>query len=130
MANTENFGFTAAQMKAAGISAAHLSAAASVLTRHGTGKHLALAMYLTPKGATQLTVNKLTGSPQVNVSRDLIAAGKAKPVAMPRTEGGHKVYRLSLTAGKAKAKPAKAKAKPAKATGKAKAAPATAPATE
>jgi hypothetical protein len=115
---TENYGFTAAQIKAAGVSAAMLTLAAGALKRHGTGKHMALAMYLSPKGATQQQVIKATGDTQVNVARDLINAGLAKGVDVARSEGGHKVYKLTLTAKPAKVKPArkaasKGKGKPA-----------------
>jgi hypothetical protein len=95
------------------VTEAQLAAAAAVLTRHGTAKHLGLAMYLRPEGATQNQVFAVTGDTQVNVARDLIAAGKARPVNMPAT-GKRKVYKLALTGKASKAKPA------AKATGKGK----------
>lgn len=85
--------------KAAGpvISEALLDAAATLISRHGTAKHLALAMYLRPEGATQPEVIMATGDTGNNAfttARDLSKCGT------PAVEGrnGHKAYALALPA--------------------------------
>jgi hypothetical protein len=85
-------------VKAAGpkVTEAELATAASLLKRHGTAKHMGLAMYLRAGGATQVQVFHATGDTQVNVARDMINDGKAKALPMPAAATGHKVYRLAL----------------------------------
>jgi hypothetical protein len=117
MSFSKQFDVLKAWPKAAGtkVTEAQLAQAAGMLKRHGTAKHMGLAMYLRDAGATQPQVVLVTGDTQVNVSRELIAAGKAKAVAMPAAAGGHKVYRLAAATPAAP----KAKRAPRKATGKA-----------
>jgi hypothetical protein len=104
-----------------------VSTAASALKRHGTGKHLALAMYLRPEGATQPETVAACGDTNVNAYYDAVRGGHFKAVTLP-TRNGHKVYALALPA-KATRKPRKAAGK-AKAAGKGKAAEAAMPATD
>jgi hypothetical protein len=98
-----------------------VSMAASALKRHGTGKHLALAMYLRPSGATQPETVAACGDTNINAYYDAVRGGQFKAVTLP-TRNGHKVYALAL--------PVKAARKPRAAKGKGKAAPVTPPASE
>jgi len=81
---------------------AQLDAAAVLLPRQGTGKHLALAMYGREGGALQAQVSRVTGDTQVNVLRNLIAAGKVVARPLPG-EGNAKRYAYALP-GAAKGK--------------------------
>jgi hypothetical protein len=97
------------------VTEAQLAAAAAVLKRTGTAKHLGLAMYLRNEGATQGQVYAATGDTQVNVARDLIANGKALAVTMQPANGtGHKVYKLALYPNGAPAPKGKGNGKAAK----------------
>jgi hypothetical protein len=91
-----------------------LATAGSFLKRTGTAKHLALAMYLRPEGATQSETVAGTEDTQINAYYDAVRGKQLVAVTLP-ARNGHKVYALALP----KAKPAKAKraakAKPAKA---------------
>lgn len=94
---------------------ATVDAAGALLKRTGTGKHLALAMYMRPGGATQAEVIHATGDTQINCYYEAVRTGTLAPVTDNAARGGHKVYALALPVKKAKA-PRKAKAgKPASA---------------
>lgn len=80
-----------------------ITAAATGVKRYGTAKHMALAMYLRPEGATQAEVLIVTGDSGVNVYRDCKTAGW--PALEVGKRGGVKVYKMSLPS----AKPAKVK---------------------
>lgn len=81
------------------------AAAATGIKQHGTGKHMALAMYMRPQGATQAEVLLATGDTQVNAYRDAVTSGYVQPAVDGR--GGHKAYALALPAKrKATRKPA------------------------
>lgn len=86
-----------------------LARAASMISRHGTGKHLALAMYLRSDGATQGEVNIITGDTQVNAYRDARDTKVAVEVPIER-RNGHKTYKLALPTPKAKKAASKRKA--------------------
>lgn len=90
-----------------------VTTAAAALRRHGTGKHLALAMYLRPNGATQGEVVLACHDTNINAYYDAVRGGQFEPVTLPN-RGGHKVYALVLPKAKPARKPRKAKA--AKAT--------------
>ncbi len=95
-----------------------IAAAGALLKRNGTAKHLALAMYMRPTGATQTETVAGTGDTQINAYYDAVRGKQLVAVTLP-ARNGHKVYALALP----KAKVAKAKA-PRKAKAD-KAAPAT-----
>jgi len=56
---------------------------ASKLVRQGTGDHLAVAMAMRPKGATQNEIVSALGFPHRNVLKKLITEKKVKPVKLP-----------------------------------------------
>jgi hypothetical protein len=96
------------------VTEAQLQAAAALVKRPGTGKHLGAAMALRDGGCTQAQVVLATGDTQLNVLRDAVTAKLARAMPMPVNGAGHKVYRIELTA-KAGGKPRAArqpKAKP------------------
>jgi len=82
-------------------SQANINAAGKLLKRQHTAKHMALAMYLRGTGATQPEVIQATGDTQINVVRETVAAKLASTVDVGKARGGHKVYRVALTAPKA-----------------------------
>lgn len=82
-----------------------ITTASNLCKRAGTSKHLALAMYLRPNGATQGEVVIASGDTQVNAYSDAIKLGLAVAVPVERRDG-HKVYKLELAKPKA-AKPAR-----------------------
>lgn len=79
-----------------------LAIAASMLKRHGTAKHLALAMYFRPQGATQIEVTIATGDTGNNVYGDAHktlnpATKKPWAVEVPiEKRSDRKVYKLAL----------------------------------
>lgn len=77
-----------------------ISTASGLCKRTGTSKHLALAMYLRPQGATQGEVVIASGDTQVNAYSDAIKLGLAVAVPVERRDG-HKVYKLELAKPKA-----------------------------
>jgi hypothetical protein len=84
--------------------------------RKGSKASLAASMYLRKDGATTEQVSAVVGSPQLNVSRNLIHRGVAKAVPIPHNADGHTVYKLALQESKAKdTKKPKATTKKAKA---------------
>ena len=99
-----------------------LTRAGGMIKRQGTGKHLALAMYLRTGGATQPEVVVATGDTQVNAYREaLLTTGITSRGVDGRS--GHKAYALALpTARKAKAKADTAATKPTRAKAARKAA--------
>ena len=86
-----------------------LALAASLIKRHGTAKHLALAMYLRENGATQPEVNAATGDTGINAYTDAYKGGSMAQRAV-NGRAGHKCYALALPVKRA-SKPRKAKAK-------------------
>lgn len=90
-------------------SQAVIDATGALLKRTGTGKHLALAMYMRPNGCTQPECVAATGDTNVNAYYDAVHGGQLKAITLaPRN--GRKVYALTLP--KAKARKAKAKSAP------------------
>jgi hypothetical protein len=99
-----NFDFTAALKrwpKASGNKPvdANVTAAAGMVKRPNTAKHMGLAMYLRPEGATQPEVITVTGDTQVNAFSAAWRGGMAVAVDAG-TRNGHKVYKLALKASK------------------------------
>ena len=93
-------------------SQANVNAAARLVKRQGTAKHLAAAMYLRSAGATQPEVIVATGDTQINVHRESRAAKLAVDAATGKARGGHKVYRLALATPKAPRKASRKAAQP------------------
>lgn len=99
---------------------AELDLAAALLTRHGTGRHMALAMYARPDGALMKQVSRVTGDTQVNVLRELVDAGHVVRRPLPG-EGNAMRYAFMLPAKSphlGKATPATMPAKPGKGAAK------------
>lgn len=78
---------------------AEIETAGRDLRQHYTGKHLGLAMYLRPAGATQVEVAIATRDTQVNAYRDALLAGYGQRNVDGRA--GHKAYALALPKPKA-----------------------------
>ncbi len=95
----------------------NVDATASLLKRTGTGKHLALAMYVRDGGATQPECVAACGDTNVNAYYDAVRSKALVAVTLP-ARNGHKVYALALPVKRA----SKAKGK-AKRAAKAKVAP-------
>jgi hypothetical protein len=91
-----------------------IAAAGALLKRNGTAKHLALAMYMRPTGATQTETVAGTGDTQINAYYDAVRGGQLEAVTLP-ARNGHKVYALALPKAKVSKPKRAAKAKPAKA---------------
>lgn len=74
----------------------------SLQTAHWFGRagkqSLALAMAMRPEGVTGAQVVMACGAPQNNHRRDVLASGYFKREAVPATEAGHTVYKVTLTA--------------------------------
>lgn len=81
----------------------------SFLKRTGTGKHLALAMFMRDGGATQTEIIHATGDTQINCYYEAVRSETLASVDSNPARGGHKVYALALPVKKAKA-PRKARA--------------------
>jgi hypothetical protein len=97
-----------AKLSGAKPSQAIIDAAGALLKRTGTGKHLALAMYMRDGGATQAEVLLATGDTQINAFGDAVRSKVLAPVTTHPARGGHKVYALALPVKRA-SKPRKAK---------------------
>lgn len=83
---------------------------ATGLKRTGTGKHLALAMYMRNEGATQPECVAACGDTNVNAYYEAVRSKAMVAVTLP-ARNGHKVYALALPTKRASKAKGKAKAK-------------------
>ena len=89
---------------------ADVDATAALLKRTGTGKHLALAMYMRADGATQPETVAACGDTNVNAYYEAVRSKALVARTLP-ARNGHKVYALALPTKRASKAKGKAKAK-------------------